>query len=212
MEFLAERERILEIGRRLYTQGLVVANDGNISVRLHDGSILCTPTGVSKGSMTVECLPRVSPDGTVLTALPGFGPSSEVKMHLKVYELDPDVHGVVHAHPLHATAFAIRGETFDAPMMPETIVALPRVPLAPYATPSTQEVPDSIADLVVGNSACLLEHHGALAWGPTLEAAMLTMERLEYMARMTLTVRQLGGERELSAERIAGLKELFGLP
>lgn len=210
MDFHAERQAILAIGQRLYDRGLVVANDGNISMRLPDGTILCTPTGVSKGGMTIEMLPRVQPDGTIISSLDGYGPSSEIKMHLKVYELDANTHGVVHAHPVHATAFAIRGETFDAPIMPETVVALPRIPLAPYATPSTEQVPDSIAPLVPGNNACLLEHHGALSWGPTLEAAMLTMERLEYMAQVTAVAQSLGGIRTLSPERITELHAIFG--
>lgn len=210
MDFPKERQAIIEVGQRLYDRGLVVANDGNVSMRLPDGTILCTPTGVSKGGMTPEMLPRVSLEGTVLYALEGKGPSSEIKMHLRVYERDQSASGVVHAHPPYATAFAIRGETFDAPMMPETVVALPSIPLAGYATPSTHEVPDSIEPFVGTTSACLLEHHGALTWGPSLEQAMLSMERLEYMATVTAITRQLGGERRLSDERITRLKEIFG--
>lgn len=205
------REQIVELGRRMWSKGLVAANDGNISARLPDGTVLCTPTATSKGSMTPEGLGLVSLDGSVLDVGTGRGPSSEIRMHLGVYAADPEVRAVVHAHPLHATAFAIRGEALTAQMMPETVVALPSVPLAPYATPSTDEVPASVEPFVRGHRACLLEHHGALSWGDDLEEAYLTMERLEYQAQMTFLVRQLGGERELSRERIEILHRTFGV-
>lgn len=210
MEFHAERQEIISIGNRMYAHGLVVANDGNISMRLPDGSILCTPTGVSKGGMLPHMLPRVALDGTVIDARPGYGPSSEMKMHLRIYEKSSSTHGVVHAHPLYATAFAIRGETFKTDLMAETVVFLPEVPLAPYATPSTHEVPDSIEPFIQDYKACLLEHHGALSWDTSLESAMLTMERVEYTAKMNVVLQQLGGGRSLSPQRVAALAKLAG--
>ncbi|MBO3102181.1 class II aldolase/adducin family protein [Cellulomonas fengjieae] len=205
------RRQMVEVGRRMWTKGMVAANDGNLSARLPDGSVLCTPTGTSKGALTEDALSVVALDGTVLDRGTGRGPSSEIRMHLRVLQADPGVHAVVHAHPLHATAFAIRGEALTLQMMPETVVALPSVPLAPYATPSTDEVPDSVEPFVAAHRACLLEHHGALSWGSDLEDAFMTMERVEYQAQMTMTVRLLGGPRELSAERVGALRRQFGL-
>lgn len=204
------REQVVRIGRVMWERGLVSANDGNVSVRLADGSVLCTPTGVSKGFMTPEMLPVVALDGTTLRG--DLRPSSEVLMHLRAYLEDPAVGAVVHAHPLYATAFAIKGEPLTGLMMPESVVAMPEVPLAPYATPSTQEVPDSIAPFVRSHTGCLLEHHGALTWGPDLMTAYLAMERLEYSAHMTALTRQIGGERQLSAERVAQVRQQFGIP
>ncbi|WP_372593376.1 class II aldolase/adducin family protein [Actinotalea sp.] len=205
------RVELCRVGRAMWERGYVSANDGNVSVRLPDGSVLCTPTGVSKGFMTPEMLPVVALDGTVLRDGDGRGPSSEVLMHLRAYTTDERVGAVVHAHPLYATAFAIKGEALTGLLMPETIVMMPEVPLAPYATPSTVEVPDSIEPFIRSHHGCLLEHHGALTWGPDLMTAYLGMERLEYSARMTATVRQLGGERELSPERVAELRRIFGV-
>ena len=80
------REEICEIGRRMYGRRMVAANDGNISVRLSENEIICTPTGVSKGFMKPEQLCKMDVSGNVLEAAEGFGPSSEVKMHLRVYQ------------------------------------------------------------------------------------------------------------------------------
>ena len=205
------REQICEVGRALWTRGMVAANDGNISARLPDGSVLCTPTGVSKGFMRPEMLPVVALDGAVLQLGAGLPPSTEVLMHLRAYQASDRVGAVVHAHPLHATAFAIKGEALVGKMMPESIVAMPEVTLAPYATPSTPEVPDSIEPFIRTHTGCLLEHHGALTWGTDLMSAYLTMERLEYSAQMTFLARQIDGERDLSAERIAQLQRQFGI-
>ncbi len=205
----ALRTEVCEIGRALWQRGMVAANDGNISALLPDGTVLCTPTGVSKGFLRPQMLTVVGPDGAVVRG--DRRPSTEVRMHLRVYAEDPTVGAVVHAHPIHATAFAIKGEPLVGLMMPESVVAMPEVPLAPYATPSTHEVPDSVAGFVGTHTACLLEHHGALTWGPDLMTAYLAMERLEYTAQLTTIVRAIGGERVLSADRIAEVRRIFGV-
>lgn len=205
------RKEICDIGRKLWTRGMVAANDGNISARLPDGTILCTPTGVSKGDLTPQMLPVVDLDGMVVELGAGRQPSSEVRMHLRAYQTSDAVAAVVHAHPPYATAFAIKGEALVGKLMPESIVAMPEIPLAPYATPSTDEVSDSIEPFVRSHPGCLLEHHGAITWAGDLMTAYLAMERLEYFALMTYLVRQIDGERQLSPERIAALQRRFGI-
>ncbi len=201
---LAEvRIAICEIGRAMWQRSLVAANDGNISVRVGE-EIVCTPAGVSKGFMTPESLVVVGRDGRVIAG--DRPPSSELKMHLRVYELDEDVTAVVHAHPLYATMMAVQGRPLECKMIAETVATMPRVPVAPYATPSTSEVPDSITPLVRGHNACLLEHHGALTWGPDLMAAYLNMERLEYVAQLTWRLDGVG--RDLPDEEILRLRRL----
>ncbi|MBN9326109.1 MAG: class II aldolase/adducin family protein [Cellulomonas sp.] len=206
----ALRAATCDVGRALWQRGMVAANDGNLSVRLPDGSVLCTPTGVSKGFLTPEMLVVVDGDGLVVRG--DRRPSTEVLMHLRVYAEDPSVGAVVHAHPVYATAFAIKGEPLVGLMMPESVVALPEVPLAAYAAPSTRQVPDSVAPFVRSHRACLLEHHGALTWGTDLMTAYLVMERLEYTAQLTPITRALGGERMLSAERVDEVRRIFGVP
>ena len=124
------KKEMCEIGRRVYNRGMVAANDGNFAVKLNDHEFLCTPTGVSKGFMTPEYICKVDENGNVLQANKGFRPSSEIKMHMRVYRERPDVQSVVHAHPLYATTFAIAGIPLTQPIMPEAVIALGCVPIA----------------------------------------------------------------------------------
>lgn len=207
----AARQAIVDVGLRLWQRGLVSANDGNVSVRLGDDTFLCTPTGASKGAMRPSDLAVVATEGRVVDAGTGRGPSSEIRMHLGVYSARPDVNAVVHAHPPYATLAAITGTPLDQPLLPEIVVAMPRVPVAPYATPSTDAVPESVVPLTSGHSACLLEQHGALTWAADLESAYLDMERVEYFAHMVHLLQQTGVTRVLEPEKIAALKERFGV-
>ena len=108
MNELEIKKQICDIGKRIYNRNMVAANDGNISVKLNDHEFLCTPTGVSKGFMTPEFICKVDENGNVIQANKGFKPSSEIKMHMRVYQKRPDVGAVVHAHPTFATSFASR--------------------------------------------------------------------------------------------------------
>lgn len=206
----ALREEICEIGRRMYGRRMVAANDGNISVRLSENEILCTPTGVSKGFMEPGQLCRVDLTGNVLGESGGARPSSEVKMHLRVYQKRPDISAVVHAHPIFATSFAVMGKALDAPIMPEVIVNFGKIPLAPYGTPSTAEIPDAIEPFLNDYEAVLLEHHGALTWGKDLLTAYMKMESLEFYAELLYRTTQLGGPRELDAEQLDSLYRVIG--
>ena len=141
-------ELICEIGRRMYERNMVAANDGNLSVKIGEDEILCTPTGISKGYMTPECICLINQKGELLRANEGYKPSSEIKMHLRVYQERLDVKAVVHAHPVYATTFAIAEQPLEAPILTEAVVSLGRVPVARYARPSTDEVPDSVAEYV----------------------------------------------------------------
>ena len=134
------KKEMCEIGRRVYNRGMVAANDGNFSVKLNDHEFLCTPTGVSKGFMTPEYICKVDEKGNVLQANKGFRPSSEIKMHMRVYQKRPDVNAVVHAHPLYATTFEIAGIPLTQPIMPEAVRVLWLGPHGHRRTPSTIEL------------------------------------------------------------------------
>jgi L-fuculose-phosphate aldolase len=210
----AARAQMCDIGKNLWNRGMVAANDGNISVRLSPDEILCTPTGVSKGYLSPELLVKVNLKGEVLEIADGVMPSSEIKMHLRLYQVSDTVGAVVHAHPMFGTVFAIKGEALAGKMMPESVIAMPEIPLAPYGTPSTEAVPDSVEPFVHTHTACLLESHGALSWGPTLMGAYLNMERLEYTAKITFLARLVGGERNLpedEVDKLVGMRSLYGL-
>lgn len=204
----AIKEMICDVGRRMYNRNMVAANDGNISVKLNDHEILCTPTGVSKGFMTPEYICKIDERGNLLFANEGFKPSSEMKMHLRVYEKRPDIRAVVHAHPAYATSFAIAGIPLDQPIMSEAVLTLGSVPIADYATPSTMELPDNIEKYLKDYDAMLLEYHGALTYGRDLMAAYMKMESLEFFAQLTYQTRALGSNRVLSRERVDALIEV----
>ena len=123
------KAQICEMGRRMYQRNMVAANDGNISVKIREGEYFCTPTGVSKGYMTPDYICRVDAAGNLLEANPGFRPSSEMKMHMRVYARRPDIGAVVHAHPPYATSFAVMGTPLDQPIISEAVVSLGTVPV-----------------------------------------------------------------------------------
>lgn len=208
------KKEMCEIGRRVYNRGMVAANDGNFSVKLNDNEFLCTPTGVSKGFMTPKYICKVDAEGKVLQANKGFKPSSEIKMHMRVYKERPDVKSVVHAHPLYATSFAIAGIPLTQPIMPEAVIALGCVPIAEYGTPSTEEIPDAISKYLPYYDAVLLENHGALTCSDSLLNAYHKMESVEFYARLLYQSTMLGGPKELSPEQVQTLYEIrkkFGL-
>ena len=209
------KKMMCDIGKRVYNRGMVAANDGNFSVKLGENEFLCTPTGVSKGFMTPEYICKVDAKGNVIQANPGFKPSSEIKMHMRVYEKRPDVGAVVHAHPSYATSFAIAGIPLTQPIMPEAVIALGCVPIAKYGTPSTMEIPDAVEEYLPYFDQVLLESHGALTWGPDLMNAYHKMESVEFYAELLYKAKQLGGPKEFDKEQIAKLYEIrrkMGLP
>lgn len=202
------KKEMCEIGRRVYNRGMVAANDGNFSVKLNDKEFLCTPTGVSKGFMTPEYICKVDAEGNVLQANKGFRPSSEIKMHMRVYKERPDVNSVVHAHPLYATTFAICGIPLTQPIMPEAVIALGCVPIAKYGTPSTMEIPDAVSEHLQHFDAVLLENHGALAYSDSLLNAYHKMESLEFYARLLYQSRMLGEPQEFNKEQMDKLYDI----
>ena len=202
------KKEMCEIGKRVYNRGMVAANDGNFSVKLNDNEFLCTPTGVSKGFMTPEYICKVDAQGKVIQANKGFRPSSEIKMHMRVYKERPDVKAVVHAHPLYATSFAIAGIPLTQPIMPEAVISLGCVPIAEYGTPSTEEIPDAVSKYLQYFDAVLLENHGALAYYDSLLNAYYKMESLEFYARLLYQSKMLGGPKELTPSQVERLYEL----
>ncbi|NCA99441.1 MAG: class II aldolase/adducin family protein [Clostridia bacterium] len=200
------KEQICEIGRLLFARGMVASNDGNISCRTPDGNLLVTPTGVSKGSMTPDMMLKVDLEGNVLEGT--WKKTSELPMHLRAYEVRPDIQAVVHAHPPTATGFACAGEPLDDYVATEAVYALGCVPIAPYATPSTPQVPDSITPLLAEYDAMMLEFHGVLTVGADLMAAYYLMESVEQYAKICLTVRQLAPGRTMPREKIEEFLEI----
>lgn len=190
------REQICDICHKMWQKGWVAANDGNISVKLLDDTFLATPTGMSKSFITPEKLVHIDKNANILEAEEGLRPSSEIKMHLRCYEEREDVGAVLHAHPPVATGYAVANKPLDEYSMIETVIALGSVPVTPYGTPSTYEVPDAIAPYLGVHDAVLLQNHGALTVGADVITAYYRMETLELFAQISLNAHLLGGHRK----------------
>ncbi len=200
---------IVEVGRRLYARGFVASNDGNITIRIADDRLLTTPKSVSKGFMTPEMMVIVDLDGKKVAG--ALDASSELKMHLEVYRQRSDVRAVVHAHPALATGFAVAGIPLDRAVLAEVICTLGSIPIAEYATPSTQELPNAVRQYIKAHDGLLLANHGALTVGADVFGAYYKMETIEHFAKISLTARLLGGERLISQEEVLRLQSLRGL-
>ena len=191
------RRDICTAGRWIHARHFAPASDGNISVRLDASHVLTTPTGVSKGLMTADDLVVTDMQGRPLSGT--RPPSSELAMHLLIYSLRRDVRAVCHAHPPIATGFAAAGMPLDKPILSEAVFALGCVPLAPYGTPGTTELCDSIEPLLRSYDAILLANHGVVTYGPDLLTAFFRMETVEHFAHVSLVTQLLGRQAELSA-------------
>lgn len=198
------RDSMVEIGRLMYQKGWVASNDGNLSVRLDEERVLCTPTAISKG--------RMQPADMVICDLQGKklegqrAVTSEILMHLTYYRLRPDVRAVVHAHPPVSTGFAVAGRALNQAILPEVVVNLGAVPLAEYGLPGTPELGESIEPFIPSYDAILLSNHGVVCAGTEIWEAFSRMETVEHVARISMVAEVMGGARALPREEV---KRLF---
>jgi L-fuculose-phosphate aldolase len=202
------RQDILDVGKLIYQKGWVAANDGNISVRLDDGRILCTCTGVSKGMMTPADVLVCDPQGNKIDG--ARERTTELAMHLTIYRMRPDVSAVVHAHPPVATGFAVAGRALDQALLPEVVVSLGCVPLADYGLPGTPALTDGMLPYIPEYDAILLANHGSVCYGEDVYKAFFKMETVEHCARIALVAELLGGAKTLPRVEVAKLFEARG--
>jgi L-fuculose-phosphate aldolase len=200
------RDEIVRFGKLLHQAGLVAATDGNLSVRLENGHILCTPTLMSKGLMEPGDLVVVDQQGKKVSG--GREVSSEIAMHLFIYGRRPDVGGVVHAHPPTATGYAAAGIALDSALCSEIIVTLGSVPLANYETPGTPELAEALAPLLAEHDAILMANHGVVTCGADLLNAYMNMETVEHFAKIALVTHLLGKQQPLSDQHVDKLREM----
>lgn len=197
------RADIIQFGKLLHQKGFVAATDGNISVRLDDDSVLCTPTGMSKGMMTPEDLVIVDMQGRRKSGKRSV--STEIGMHLLIYRLRHNVHGVVHAHPTTATGYAAAGIALNKALVSEVVLSLGSIPLARYGTPGTPELTDALEPLIANHNAILMANHGVVTYGDTLLRAYMKMETVEHFAKIALVTHLLGQQQPLSDEAVEKL-------
>jgi L-fuculose-phosphate aldolase len=189
------RQDVVDIGKLMFQKGWVAANDGNLSVRLDNERLLATPTGVSKGMMHPDDLIVCDMQGNKLSGKRER--TSEIAMHLTVYELRPDVRAVVHAHPPVATGFATAGKPLHLALLPEVVIGLGCVPLADYGLPGTPALTEGLVPLIPKYDALLMANHGAVCYGEDLYQAYFRMETMEHSARIQLVAELLGGPKVL---------------
>ena len=184
------KQEICEIGDRLYNKGFAAANDGNISYRVSENEVLCTPTMISKGFMKPDDLCIVDMEGKQLAGRRKR--TSEMLLHLAIMKERPEVKSVVHCHPPHATAFAVAREPIPQCVLPEVEVFLGDVPITKYETPGGQEFADTVLPFVQKANVIILANHGTVSFGETVEQAYWWTEILDAYCRMLMLARGLG--------------------
>lgn len=202
---------ICDIGRRIYNKGFAAANDGNISVRINDNEVLCTPTLHSKGFLKPEDICTVDMTGKQTAG--SKQRSSEALLHLEIYKARPDVKSVVHCHPPHATAFAVAREPIPQCILPEVEVFLGDVPIARYETPGGQKFAETILPFVSKTNIMLLANHGTVSYGESVERAYWWTEILDAYCRILMLSRQLGRVSYFTEEKereLLALKQQWG--
>ncbi len=211
------KKLMCEVGHRIWLRGYCAGNEGNHSARIGDDRVLCTPTGLSKGFLHAEDMCVVDMDGNqVEPNTRGQARTSEVLLHLAIYKKRPDVQAVIHSHPPHATAFAVANVPIPEGIHPEAEVFLGKVPFAPYATPSTHELPDSVVKLVgEQTNTVIMGNHGTVSFSPQgLMDAYYKLEILDAYCRILLLTSQLGRVNTLSQNQVSDLlniKSKFGM-
>ncbi len=181
MDEKAAKEAVCEIGRKMFQKQFVAANDGNITIRIGENTVIATPTGVNKGDLKPEMLLTVDLDGNVLAG--SMKPTSELYMHLGIYKVNPELQSTCHAHCIYLSAYAIAGLALDMAISPETSAICGTIPVAPYATPGSGELAESVKPFVKDYSIVLLANHGPMAWGRQPMQAWYILEAAEAFAK-----------------------------
>lgn len=200
------KQEICEIGRRIYNRGFAAANDGNITVRVGENEVLCTPTMICKGFMKPEDICTIDMQGNQLAGVRKR--SSEALLHLAIMKERPDVKSVVHCHPPHATAFAIAREPIPQCVLPEVEVFLGDVPITVYETPGGQAFADTVLPFVKKTNVVILANHGTVSFGESVERAYWWTEILDAYCRMLMLARDLGKVTYLSEGKTRELLDL----
>lgn len=206
MPYTNEIKQIIEIGRRLYDKGFIAGVDGNLSVRLNSREILITATGISKGFLDPEDVVIVDYGGNTLSG--DRKPSSEMKMHLAVYNGRENVHACCHAHPPYATAFSVVEKILPPNILPEVILTLGQIPLVEYAPPGTAAVPRALEKYLKEHDGFILTNHGVLTLGRNLFEAFYRMETVEHYAKIIYIAEQSGKLNFLDLDEVRRLEKL----
>ncbi|MEN6497133.1 MAG: class II aldolase/adducin family protein [Thermoguttaceae bacterium] len=202
------KQEICEIGDRIYKKGFAAANDGNISYRVSEREVVCSPTQICKGFMKPDDLCVVDMDGKQIAGTRKR--TSEIMLHLAIMKARPEVKSVVHCHPPHATAFGIAREPIPQCVLPEVEIFLGDVPITKYAIPGSQEFADTILPFVHKTNVIVLANHGTVSFGETVEKPYWWTEILDAYCRMLMLARGLGSVNYFSEPEAQDLLNLKG--
>jgi L-fuculose-phosphate aldolase len=192
--------QLIRAGRRLGASGLIAGAEGNLSCRVDDCTLLITAAGTRKDELQPADLLVLNKDGTVIRG--ECKPSTELALHLAAYEMCPDARSVIHAHPVHATAFAATEQVPLWTSLADSVAMLGRIQLVPYAHPGTDALGASLRANIGDSRTLLLAHHGALTIGASLELAVQHMELLERLCAIQCAAMAIGGLRPLPEAEI----------
>ena len=204
-EELRLRKGLCEIGKLCYARNYIVGADGNLSARMSDGTILVTPAGAMKGFLEPAHLAHIDMSGEPVDDGPRA--STERGIHIVAYEERPEMKAVVHAHPPHAVAMTIAGIDLQAPIIPEVVVTIGGIPTAPFATPGTSELGDSIRNILKCSDTVMMTHHGSVTIGTNLLDAYKKLDMIEHTARILWMAHAVGHVKPLDPERVRMLLE-----
>ena len=208
-ELAAEREQVAYFMRRLYEKGLTTSSGGNISMRVGDGGhVLLTPSALDKGRLAADQVLLSTLEGENLS--PGLKPTLETNMHLAAYRARKDVRAVVHAHPVHATAFACVDRRLDTSLTSEMYMHVPKVGYAPFATPGSVELGRVVSESLADTDVALMSNHGVIAVGTTLYKAFDLLESMENFARVSFTAALISTPRPIAPQELAAIDSLCG--
>lgn len=200
------KQEICEIGDRIYKKGFAAANDGNITYRINENEVLCTPTMHSKGFLKPEDICTVDMQGNQIAG--SKKRSSEALLHLEIMKARPEVRSVVHCHPPHATAFAVAREPIPQCVLPEVEVFLGDVPITKYETPGGQQFAETILPFVKNTNVIVLANHGTVSYGENVERAYWWTEILDAYCRILILAKQVGNVEYLPQQKAQELLEL----
>ncbi|MFM2170077.1 MAG: class II aldolase/adducin family protein [Akkermansiaceae bacterium] len=208
------KERMVEIGQRMWAREYTDGNGGNLTIRVGDNLVLCTPTLVSKGFMTVEQMGLVDLEGNQLAGK--FKRTSECMTHLAIMKRQPKAKACCHAHPPHGTAFAVAGVQPPTCMIPEAEVFLGQIGMAEYRTPGTPANAEVVGNAAVDHMAVLMVNHGVITWGKDIEDAYWKMENVESYCKTVWVASQLNGGNLLTitggqAKELIALRKMLGM-
>ena len=205
------KQDICDIGKRIYDRGYAAANDGNITVRIGENEVLCTPTMTCKGFLKVDDICTIDMTGKQLSGRKKR--SSEALLHLEIMKKRPDVKSVVHCHPPHATAFAVAREPIPQCVLPEVEVFLGETPITKYETPGGKEFAETVLPFVEKTNVIILANHGTVSYGENVERAYWWTEILDSYCRILMLSKQLGNVEYLNQQKsqeLLDLKEAWG--